>query len=255
MVSSGRRRHSDYRFGVDMEKLISNEAPESIKRAVMVQRWTDLVFIHWKYPVETIQNLLPDGLEVDQYKGDAWVGLIPFHMDDLGFPLLHPLPFVGSFPEVNVRTYVRHKEYRGVYFFSLDINKAIPTFTARTLYRIPYCYGDVSHSSEGQTVTTKVSRRWPNHHISSHIKIQKKEAIDGNLERFLSARWGLITQTPRKKFLWAPVYHPPWVLQKANLLYLQDELITDAGFPEPEGEPHVMYSPGVPVRIGLPKII
>ena len=73
----------------------------------MVQHWSDLVFVHWRYPAEIVQALLPDGVEVEQFDGTAWVGLIPFHMNDLGFPLLHPLPYVGSFPEVNVRTYVR----------------------------------------------------------------------------------------------------------------------------------------------------
>ena len=83
----------------------------------MVQHWSDLVFVHWRYPAEIVQALLPDGVEVEQFDGTAWVGLIPFHMNDLGFPLLHPLPYVGSFPEVNVRTYVRCGEYSGVWFF------------------------------------------------------------------------------------------------------------------------------------------
>lgn len=238
-----------------MYDLLSNEAPKGIKRAIMVQRWTDLVFIHWRYPAETIQRLLPEGLKVDKYDGDAWVGLIPFHMEDLGFPLLRPLPYVGSFPEVNVRTYVRYRQYSGVYFFSLDINKVLPTVTARTMYKIPYCYGKVNHTQVGNFVTTKVSRKWPTRDLTSNIVVEKKEKVDCDLERFLTARWGLITQMPRKSFLWAPVHHPPWELQKAKLLYLEDELVTAAGLPEPMGEPHVMYSAGVPVRIGLPKKI
>ena len=60
-----------------------------------------------------MQKLLPAGVEVDTFDGSAWVGLIPFHMDGLGFPGLAPLPYVGSFPEVNVRTYVRASK-RGV---------------------------------------------------------------------------------------------------------------------------------------------
>ena len=36
---------------------------------------------------------------------------------------------------------------------------------------------------------------------------------------------------------------------------LEDTLITAAGLPKPEGTPHVMYSEGVPVRIGWPQKI
>ena len=76
---------------------LPNVADKEVKNAVMVQHWSDLVFIHWRYPAEIVQNLLPQGVEVEQFDGSAWVGLIPFHMNDLGFPLVHPLPYVGSF--------------------------------------------------------------------------------------------------------------------------------------------------------------
>ena len=94
-----------------MEISLPNTSENKIRKAVMVQHWSDLDFVHWRYPAEIVQALLPDGVEVEQFDGTAWVGLIPFHMNDLGFPLLHPLPYVGSFPEVNVRTYVLCGEY------------------------------------------------------------------------------------------------------------------------------------------------
>ena len=81
------------------------------------------------------------------------------------------------------------------------------------------------------------------------------EPTDGDLERFLTARWGLIAKSKRNKFLWGQVHHPPWQLHSARLLHLDDSLVTAAGLPEPEGTPHVMYSEGVPVRIGWPKKI
>tara|TARA_B100000676_G_scaffold311245_1_gene380405 strand:+ start:507 stop:1223 length:717 start_codon:yes stop_codon:yes gene_type:complete len=234
---------------------LPDTADKEVKKAVMVQHWSDLVFIHWRYPAEIVQSLLPQGVKVEQFDGSAWVGLIPFHMNDLGFPLLHPLPYVGSFPEVNVRTYVRYGEYSGVWFFSLDINKILPTVTARTIYEIPYCYGNVSHRKTGNFVTTNVIRKWPKTSASSTIVIETDEPTDGDLERFLTARWGLITKSKRNKFLWAQVHHPPWQLHSARLLHLDDTLVTAAGLPEPEGRPHVMYSEGVPVRIGWPKKI
>ena len=89
----------------------SSESPLKVKSAIMEQYWTDLVFIHWRYPVDVVQRLLPEGVEVETYDGDAWIGLIPFNMNDLGFPKWKPLPYVGSFPEVNVRTYVRCGEH------------------------------------------------------------------------------------------------------------------------------------------------
>ena len=238
-----------------MEISLPNTSENKIRKAVMVQHWSDLVFVHWRYPAEIVQALLPDGVEVEQFDGTAWVGLIPFHMNDLGFPLLHPLPYVGSFPEVNVRTYVRCGEYSGVWFFSLDINKVLPTLIARTVYEIPYCYGNVSHKKVESMVTTTVTRKWPKSAATSKIIVEKRQPTDGDLERFLTARWGLITKSKRNKLLWAQVHHPPWQLHHADLIDLEDTLITAAGLPKPEGTPHVMYSEGVPVRIGWPQKI
>jgi len=46
-------------------------------------------------------------------------------------------------------------------------------------------------------------------------------------------------------------------LQRAEIISLDDSLIQAAGFAVPRaqinGEPHVMFSSGVPVRVGLPK--
>jgi uncharacterized protein YqjF (DUF2071 family) len=56
---------------------------------------------------------------------------------------------------------------------------------------------------------------------------------------------------------YAPISHPKWNLQRAEIISLDDSLIQAAGFAVPRaqinGEPHVMFSSGVPVRVGLPK--
>jgi uncharacterized protein YqjF (DUF2071 family) len=42
-------------------------------------------------------------------------------------------------------------------------------------------------------------------------------------------------------------------LHSAELLHLDDTLVTAAGLPSPVGDPVVMWSPGVDVRVGLPR--
>ncbi|MCB0962540.1 MAG: DUF2071 domain-containing protein, partial [Acidimicrobiales bacterium] len=68
---------------------------------------------------------------------------------------------------------------------------------------------------------------------------------------FLSARWALGTRFGRR-LMWADVDHPPWPLHRAEVLDWDETLIAAAGLPAPEGEPHVLWSPGVEVRIALP---
>jgi uncharacterized protein YqjF (DUF2071 family) len=230
-----------------------------MKRAIMKQGWYDLVYMHYSYPVDVVQSLLPAGLEVDTYEGSAWVGLIPFSMRGIGLPRLPAIPYLGSFPEVNVRTYVRRNGVPGVWFFSLDINRLLPTVVARTTYKLPYCFGSVSHMREGEDVFTTVRRRWPRAsgslttaRTAIHVRIGEPISTPTEFDIFVSARWGLYSHAGKQTLRYAPVEHPPWPLHHASIVSLDDSLVTAAGLPSPTGEPHVMYSPGVPVLVGLP---
>jgi uncharacterized protein YqjF (DUF2071 family) len=228
--------------------------PNPVKRPVMKQQWRDLAYIHWEYEPEVVQALLPAGIEVDTFDGKAWVGLIPFSMRNISFPLIPPVPYLGSFPEVNVRTYVKRNGIPGVWFFSLDVNRLIPAFVARTTYFIPYCWGKASHKKVGNHLSTSVSRRWPTK-SSTKIELSIGEKIEqpSDLAHFLSARWGLFSQGFGGRLRYAPVDHEPWELYSASIDMLDDKLVTAAGLPAPRGEAHVLFSPGVSVRIGKPR--
>lgn len=227
--------------------------PDPVTRAVMVQQWRDLAYIHWRYPAEEVQALLPPGLEVDVHDGSAWVGLIPFSMRKIGLPRLPAVPYFGSFPEVNVRTYVRCNGQPGVWFFSLDVNRFLPALVARTTYLLPYCWGSARHRRDDAVLTTHVRRRWPST-SSTDISLSIGESIESpdDTAVFLSARWGLYSKGFRGSLRYAPVDHEKWPLYRATLLNLDDSLVTAAGLSAPRGEPHVMFSPGVSVRVGLP---
>jgi uncharacterized protein YqjF (DUF2071 family) len=223
----------------------------------MVQRWADVVFLHWRYDPATIQALLPPGLTVDCFDGSAWVGLVPFRMEGLGFPGLAPLPLVGAFPEVNVRTYVRVGERPGVWFLSLDVDRSLPVAVARAAYHLPYCLGGTRHGRSGDLLRTEVRRRWPRPGPAGGttdlaVRTSRSVAHDDPLNRFLTARWGLYSATRRGRLRYAPVDHPAWPLQHAEVVRLDDRLLVAAGLPRPSEEPHVLWSPGVPVRVGRP---
>ena len=237
----------------------SEICPNPVRRAVMKQGWYDLAYIHYRYSVEEVARILPDGLEVDVCEGSAWVGLIPFSMRGIGVPGLPAVPYLGSFPEVNVRTYVRRNGVPGVWFCSLDINRLLPTIVARTTYTLPYCFGKASNKRVGDELHTSVVRRWPRGSAETNIRLKIGDHIvaPSPLEVFLSARWGLYTTTRGGELRYAPISHERWPLQRAEIISLDDSLVQAAGFATPNvaanGEPHVMFSSGVPVRVGLPR--
>ena len=47
---------------------------------MMGQTWEQLLFAHWRVPVEELRARVPAGLEVEEHDGSAWVGIAPFRI-------------------------------------------------------------------------------------------------------------------------------------------------------------------------------
>src|SRR5260221_10378586 len=89
-------------------------------RTVMRHRWAELLFLHWIVPQEQLRQVLPPGLELDTFEGNAYIGLIPFTMTGIRPTWTPAFPPLSAFHETNVRTYVhRNGKNPGVWFFSL----------------------------------------------------------------------------------------------------------------------------------------
>jgi len=100
---------------------LERHAPTLPGRAVIEQRWNRAVFVHWRVDPDEVAPLLPAGTRPDVHDGAAWVGLVPFVLSEFRFLPLPPVPFVGTFTEINVRTYaVDDAGRRGVVFRTLE---------------------------------------------------------------------------------------------------------------------------------------
>jgi len=243
---------------MDSQILHSAIPLESVERPVMLQGWRELTYVHWPYEPAVVQSQLPAGLEVDTFDGKAWVGLVAFHMERIRLPRTPAVPYFGTFCETNVRTYVRGPDGQpGVWFDSLDVTRLLPVAVARASYRLPYMWSRMRIDRVGEYVTYTARRRWPGPRgARSELAIRLGAPIEAPspLEHFLTARWGLFTQLG-SRLAYAPVEHPEWPLQQATVAYIDDDFISAAGYPRPQGDPLVHYSPGVEVRIGLPRTV
>ena len=140
---------------------------------------------------------------------------------------------------------------------SLDIDRWLPALVARAGYRIPYCVGDVRHVRIGDAVMSTVDRSWPRaDRARASMSVTVGDPVaDDDLSRFLTARWGLVARPFRGRPVWAPVDHPAWPLMSAEAGHIDAGVVIAAGLPAPVGEPHLLYSHGVPVRIGTPRLL
>jgi uncharacterized protein YqjF (DUF2071 family) len=243
---------------IDASGELSLSAPRQVGRAVMIQRWERLTFLHWPYAVGDVSRLLPADLEPDVFDDRAWVAILPFRLT-VRLPGLPVVPWMSRFDEVNVRTYVRGPDGgRGIWFLSLDASRLAAVAVARHSYRIPYMWSRTAVTERGSIVRSRVSRLWPGPAAGLDVTVERGQRIDEptELERFLVCRWRLYSPSAmrlpmdRIRLAVADVDHPPWRLHRARVEHLDEGLLETAGLPTPPGEPLAHYSPGVPVRFG-----
>ncbi|MDH6577423.1 DUF2071 domain-containing protein [Kitasatospora sp. MAP5-34] len=235
---------------------ITADPPGPTPHPLLTQSWLDLAFLHWPADPADVAPLLPPGTVPDTLDGVTYVGLIAFRMHRVGWFRLPGLPYLGTFPETNVRLYsVDAHGRRGVVFRSLDASRLLPVAVARAAFRLPYLWSRMDIRQVGDTITYRSARRWPGpRDAHSRISVRIGEPIDEptELEHFLTARWGMHSSFFGRQ-MYLPNSHPRWPLHRAELLEYEQNLLPAAGLPTPPDDPvSVLYSPGVPVRFALP---
>lgn len=239
---------------------LSPLCPQSIDRPVMRQTWRDVTFAHWPVAIDDVQAILPAGLEVDVLEGRAWVSLVGFEVDGLRIRGLPAVPTTSRFEEFNVRTYVIGPEGPGVWFCSLDVAHWLPVLVARVGFALPYDKGRVEVRHEGDEVTWRVERTWPER-VTGSLSVRRPDlAVDGgpvvddDLAVFLTARWRLYASTRGGRLVTAPVEHDPWPLHHAELLDVDTGLVAAAGLAV-SGTPIVHHASRVSARVGRPRLL
>ncbi len=187
----------------------------------MRMRWVDLLFAHWPIPVETLRPLVPPALELDTFDGQAWLGIVPFRMEDVAPRFLPAVPGLGAFPELNVRTYVRRGRRRGVWFLSLDAASRPAVEGARAAFHLPYFRARMSSGTEAGWVEYRSERldpRGPAARFEGRYRPigPVQPAAPGSLAAFLTDRRGLYAADSRGALSWTAIRHDPWPLQPAE---------------------------------------
>ena len=220
--------------------------------AVMHQRWSDLLFLHWAWNTDEIQKTLPPGLVADTFDGKAWLGIVPFFMRGVRPAFLPPVPGISDFLELNVRTYVRDAEGNaGVWFYSLDCNQSLAVRVARTFFHLPYFDSEMRAKNCGGFI--EYSSRRTGTDEASVYRYQgeggARPAEQGSVEEFLVERYRLFAESDGKIFS-GQVWHKPYEISKALVPKWSAAPIGLAGFEQPDRPPdHAIFSRGVNVRV------
>ena len=221
--------------------------PPPSKPWAMAQTWHDLIFAHWPIAVEQLRSLIPAGLRIDTYEGQAWVGVVPFRMSGIRPRLLPPVPWLSAFPELNVRTYVIADDKPGVWFFSLEAANPVAVAVARWWYLLPYFRAQMSCRTEGTDIayaSRRVHRGAPAANFFAQYRPTGAvfQARRGSLEYWLTERYCLYTTDARRQIYRGEIDHPPWPLQLAEAAIRENTMTLSLDIRLPEVPPLLHFA-------------
>ena len=219
--------------------------------------WKDLGFLHHRVAFQVLQAMLPPDLELETYDGTAWVSIVPFRMAGVRWRNTPAVPGFSGFPELNVRTHVRHRDKPGVFFFSLDATNLPFVLGARTLHGIPYLWSDIE-LSQRQDGFTMGSRRREGPPAAFHASFAPEgdafEAAPGTFEHWVTERYCLYAH--HRGRLWrTEVHHAPWALRRARFEVHTNDLLRSAGIEVLEAAPVAHFSAGTEVVAYTPQAV
>ena len=211
---------------------------------LQAQTWCDLLFAHWRVSAEQLRRVVPETLALHLYEdGSAWLGITPFEVTGLRARGTPPVPWLSSFPELNVRTYVEVGGKPGIYFISLDAARRAAVIAARWAYRLPYFHARMRVGRVGMRVDYESERIDPS---GPPARLRGWYApsgagTDDHLARWLAERYCAYTVDEKLRPLRMEVHHPPWPLQPAEGRLDAQPMADQVGM-ELEGEPLLHFS-------------
>jgi uncharacterized protein len=245
----------------EIDRLSATRRPE--QRAVMRQKWRDLLFLHWPVDPQALRRLIPPQLELDLFEGTAYVGLVFFTMTGVRPVWLPPVWGLSTFHETNLRTYVRLGDRDpGVWFFNLEAANSIAVRLARALFHLPYHRarmfvererGGDQETGTSTTIVYAGVRQWPGPLPASYATRATaagpaRVAEPGTLEHFLIERYILYSQSA-DRLLQGRVHHSPYPVQSARAHSIDETLLNTWTIQRPDTAPLAHFSIGVDVEV------
>ena len=120
---------------------------------------------------------------------------------------------------------------------------------------IPYTWAGMSVRRMGTRVEYTSRRRWPDRGLRSRLEVEIREPVEPtDLEQWLTARWGAHTRVAGRT-LWVPNQHSAWPLHRADIVHLDDDLLSASGVRAVGPPLRALWSPGVRTQFGRPSIV
>lgn len=194
---------------------------------LMLQTWSDLVFIHQEVDPGSLRKLIPEPLKLDTFDGKAYVAFVPFIMKDIRPLALPSIPYFSSMHEFNLRTYVRYKDQIAVYFFSLDATKSVHIEFARNFFKLNYLKADIHYDRNSYINCKRNDNRDYTVEFEAKFEIQN-QSKENPLLTWLTERYSYL-EAKNGNVYQGKLQHAPWQFQELKLQEIKENYLENYG--------------------------
>jgi uncharacterized protein len=154
--------------------------------------WENIIMANYAVPIETLKPFIPHGVELDLYNDKAYVSLVGFMFKNTKLFQV-PIPWLGTFEEINLRFYVVRKEdtklKRGVVFINETIPYKAVAWVANKLYKEHYTAIATKHRWKSGKEIKFIEYQWNvnNHWNSLSVEASKANELmsSGSFDEFI----------------------------------------------------------------------
>ncbi len=183
-------------------------------RPFLTAEWRNLVLVSYAVGDDLLTPHLPAGMELDRFHGWACCSLVAFDFLNTRVKGVR-WPGYVSFPEINLRFYVRDSfGRRGVCFVREFVPKRMIAWIAKGLYNEPYAHARmesrVTEADDSITVSHRLRFGGREHSLEVHASKPPHRPDDDSPEHwFKEHSWGY-GQDRKGRTLVYNVQHPVW---------------------------------------------
>lgn len=232
-----------------------------MKNTFLSAEWRKLILANYSVDKAILQPYLPARTELDIWNDTCYVSVV-------GFRFMHtrikglPIPFHTSFPEINLRFYVRSKDLgewkSGVVFIKEMVPKPAVTMVANTLFGEHYVTMPMDYTWKEHDDNLNVAYRWKKNGAWNSVivkaDLQLLDMPEGSEAEFMTEHyWGYTRLSPKLSSEYA-VEHDRWqtyhVRDYVMDINFQDNFGHEFGYLSQEKPKSVFLAEGSAVRIG-----
>ncbi len=176
------------------------------------QEWNNAIFLHWQVELSELDKFIPKELEIDLFEGKPWVSVVAFTMEKIRPRNLPSFPPISDFDEINIRTYVKFNNKRGVYFLSIEGGTLLSCKIAKKVSGLPYRFSRIERT-KNQYESFNIEY---DDELIIKFKIEQKLQRKTKLDIWLTERYALFqdTSTSINAF---EIHHLEWPIYEIDL--------------------------------------